>query len=485
MIKKGLLQPLVLAALLAAGFLVVWFLAGEWAVAIGEHFAGADEVTESLFFLPDGTPRVVRVAGDADRQYRDLDGNPAPPPQDGAAQLGGWALPAALPPAGGDVSWDERVRAFTDGRAPATFWYFVCDGRADGTGYFVGYDSASRACVGYLGAAGFRDAPLPSEELIPFGGQASGRGAGVFCTQQVPRQAGVPLPGSAGQAPHGSVSTWDVYVLGRDARLYHADLQERTLHVAVDGPAVRSAALASGVPDPVRGTPFRPAVRTDDAVLVCNERGAVLSCYPVPEALRGRDLCFTETSTGEAVLCWNSPFDELAREVEYRIWWVAPDGRSREARTTLAWCGGLQPLQTWGGLVVPSPAVLGGYVGLRRSRQLLDERLAASYPAALGRALAEFGPALVTAQLLAAGLAVLCYRRQVRYGAGRAERVLWPLFVLVLGLPGWVGYRFGRSWPVLEACPACAGTVPRDREACKRCAAEFPPPALVGTEVFA
>src|SRR5262249_2772948 len=138
-----------------------------------------------------------------------------------------------------------------------------------------------------------------------------------------------------------------------------------------------------------------------------------------------------------------------------------------------------------GGLVVPAPLALGGCVGLGRTSDLVKEGLEVTYSAALRRALSEFWPALLLTQVVAAGLAVLCYRRQVRYGAIGAERVVWPLFVLVLGLPGWAGFRFGRSWPVLESCPACDVEVPRDRAVCVRCTAEFPRPALRGTEVFA
>jgi hypothetical protein len=87
--------------------------------------------------------------------------------------------------------------------------------------------------------------------------------------------------------------------------------------------------------------------------------------------------------------------------------------------------------------------------------------------------------------VVAVGLAVLCYHRQLRYGERGWDRWLWLLFVLVLGLPGWIGYRFGRSWPVLEACPGCGTSARRDREACVHCEADFPRPALRGTEVFA
>jgi hypothetical protein len=94
-------------------------------------------------------------------------------------------------------------------------------------------------------------------------------------------------------------------------------------------------------------------------------------------------------------------------------------------------------------------------------------------------------PALMIAQLLAVGLAALCYRRQVRYQASQSERLVWSLFVLALGLPGWVAYRFGRSWPVLQTCPACGAGVPQDREDCARCENDFPGAELKGTEVFA
>jgi hypothetical protein len=48
-----------------------------------------------------------------------------------------------------------------------------------------------------------------------------------------------------------------------------------------------------------------------------------------------------------------------------------------------------------------------------------------------------------------------------------------------------VGYLFHRRWPVMDACPACGRPVPRDRDSCAACGAEFPPPALKGIEVFA
>jgi hypothetical protein len=82
-------------------------------------------------------------------------------------------------------------------------------------------------------------------------------------------------------------------------------------------------------------------------------------------------------------------------------------------------------------------------------------------------------------------LTIACYRRERRYGPRIRERVLWPLFVLVFGLPGWIGYRFGRRWPVLEHCPSCGRVIPRADALCPCCQIEMPRPAPLGLEICA
>jgi hypothetical protein len=486
---KGIVHPLVLAAVLAVGLTVVWALLGTWTLEVGGYVACPDVSVERLIFLPDGMAlvEVDEVGRHEARHHRDLEGNPVPRPRaDNSHWLRGTPLPATLPEraGAGEAPWDQRIRAFADGRSPAGYWYFVCDGRPDGAGYFACYDSKSKVCLGHLGTAGFRAGPLPPDELIPFGGAVSGPQSLVLCIEQHRGPTDHPDEGAAGQAPRGSLSTWDVYVLGRGGKVYHADLQNRTLEVILDEPGLRSAAVVLGVLDTVRGTPHYLAVRTEDEVRVLDERGGLLKRWPVPGSMRGREFTYAESSAGEAVLCGHGPFDSLATEVEYRIAWVAADGRCREASVTLTHPGS-RSQAVLGGVVFPSPLVLGGYLASLRTGELLHGGLSATYPEALARALMEFRSAILIALLVAGGLAVLCSRRQARYGASATERMVWPLFVLALGLPGWVGYRFGRSWPVLEACPSCDARVPRDRAGCARCDAEFPPPPLKGTEVFA
>jgi hypothetical protein len=201
--------------------------------------------------------------------------------------------------------------------------------------------------------------------------------------------------------------------------------------------------------------------------------------------LRGRDLEFATTTGGGAVMCWHGPQDSLATEVDYQIFWINSNGSTRHAKATLAWVGSSVDQPYFFGAEVPVPTVVLASVAIQRSREQMGNGLAATYGEALGQALAEYRPSLITALVIALLFAGLCYRRQVRYGASRSERLVWPLFVLILGLPGWIGYRFGRSWPVLERCPTCRASVPRNRPDCVRCVADFPRPAVKGTEVFA
>ena len=93
-------------------------------------------------------------------------------------------------------------------------------------------------------------------------------------------------------------------------------------------------------------------------------------------------------------------------------------------------------------------------------------------------------PTLMFVTMLSTLLAIACYRRQVRFAATPSERIAWPIFVFLGGLPAWVAYRYGRHWPVLERCLS-AGTHSRDCETCAACRQEFPLPERQGFEILA
>jgi hypothetical protein len=85
--------------------------------------------------------------------------------------------------------------------------------------------------------------------------------------------------------------------------------------------------------------------------------------------------------------------------------------------------------------------------------------------------------------MLSAVFAAIAYRRQ--RALADAGAWIWAVLVFVLGPPGFVGYLAHRRWPAKTPCEHCGAVVPRDRDACRRCGVEFPPPALRGMEVFA
>ncbi|HEX3726036.1 MAG TPA: hypothetical protein VHV08_07320, partial [Pirellulales bacterium] len=80
-------------------------------------------------------------------------------------------------------------------------------------------------------------------------------------------------------------------------------------------------------------------------------------------------------------------------------------------------------------------------------------------------------------------LAVVCYRRHVRYQ--RHGAMVWAVFVFLGGPAALVGYWLHARWPATERCRQCGATVSRDRERCPLCSSDFSLPARQGTEIFA
>jgi ABC-type dipeptide/oligopeptide/nickel transport system permease component len=129
--------------------------------------------------------------------------------------------------------------------------------------------------------------------------------------------------------------------------------------------------------------------------------------------------------------------------------------------------------------------LLTAMIGLDRGSEIFRLNLEPTIGAATQRLIVEYRQTFVLALILSALLAIACSVRLARYRATRMERIVWPVFVLLFGLPAWVGFRFGRTWPILDACPTCNARVPKDQTECLACSKEFPAPIELGTEVFA
>ena len=92
-------------------------------------------------------------------------------------------------------------------------------------------------------------------------------------------------------------------------------------------------------------------------------------------------------------------------------------------------------------------------------------------------------PPMIVVLVIAAVLTWWTLRLQRKYRRGGSTA--WALFAFVFGVPGFLAYLAEHRQAKLEACSQCGEIVPRDREACAACDAEFAPPARVGTEIFA
>jgi hypothetical protein len=476
--RKPIFQSLLLATILAVGFGTLWATVTVWAKEQIRH-ATRRWVFERLELRADGTPVVS-----PEIIWRPDDAPPTP-------TTGETSLDAAFLAAdhnenlmGLRYGWEWRLQPFTDPRYPEVIWHFITDGQRHGSAYFIGYERRTDTRIGYLGMAGFRADALPAGERLPFWGNNRGIRVRLHNLQTVPwRLFGPAVLGS----PREVVEVpWQVYVQGDDNKVYQVDLGQRTVRVAFeDGPIHSSALLVRTAPASEVGR-RDILVRTDDSVVVINGRDGSQRRFVIPEELRAAGFTFGETTAGEGLACWTPGFEPGADVLTYHVAWFDAAGTiSRREEVSLNRTHDPDTQSWFLGVSLPVPLLDDLYVTLIHPYHIPLYEPPPSYPAALQRELAEYWPALLIAHLLSLVLAGLCYWRQSRYGANRAERVVWPVFVFLLGLPGWIGFRYGQTWPSVERCPSCEVVVPSDRDRCAACHAEFPLPALTGTEVFA
>jgi hypothetical protein len=493
--KARTVHLLALAVLLGAGFFAVWVLVGSWANAfVGETILPPTS-TERLIFLRDGTPIITTsyVRGITPAQYRDLAGNPvyfSDLEPDNERWAPGVELPVQPPEdfEWEDPSWPNRLRCAADDRQPPNYWFFVTDGRPGGSAYLVGYDSKTRLPIGFMGTDGFRLDSPPPDRQFPFSFPESFSACRMFGQQfSWGSGGGYPSLVSFGRHKTSDIPPWVAYVLTDDGALYQVDLSKRTVTRVLANVTVRAASLAwQSLFHPLPQDEHQKLiVRTDEEILVLNPENRLLRTYTIPAELVTQSFSWFETPAGASVLYRRKPTKDVSDDI-WQYWVSDHAGRVLiQSEVNLYKDTAELHLDAFMEALIPSPLLLDALVGWIEPRERLRSHKADSFGEALTASIAGSWPALVGVHLLSAGLAWLCYRRQVRYGADRVERLLWTGFVFALGLPGWVGYRFARSWPVLERCPACDASVPQDREHCCACATAFPLPARRGTEVFA
>jgi hypothetical protein len=210
--------------------------------------------------------------------------------------------------------------------------------------------------------------------------------------------------------------------------------------------------------------------------------------FTIPtEVDRQGTVSWYEIGKGEAIAEFSRPrstveADNVTSGILYRI---ASDGAIQN-RFELSLQSGASAtnqavLQLQVFLGLPAPAFLFVVEPLFLTR---TDRIQ-SYPAAFIAVLGKLWPSLLAVVALASILASITWRRSRSFGLPRREQVAWLVFVLLFGLPAFVGFLLSRRWPIRLPCSICHAQAPRDRVSCAECGTRFPDPSPKGIEIFA
>jgi hypothetical protein len=490
--RYSLLRQLVWAATLATGFGTLWFVLVIWLTTsiAGIWQSGAPLHQESLVVRPDGTPLIRSVPLDnlSLTTYRDLNGQAQELP-DGNDVLATVYMPGehekpgffSLPP-----RWDQRLNVFINEQEPTVLWFFVHNGKPEGAGYFVGYERTSNRRVGFIGLSGFRANLVPTSEWIPV------RGAVIM---DYSHWSSAPTWIYGGRAQVPSIRPMDlpprwVYVPSGNL-LRKVDLAARTVTTVFETPEpIESPGIAS-LPSYFHEHPMkeqRILVRTAHQIYALDHKHNLVRVFTIPtEVDRQGTVSWYEIGKGEAIAEFSRPrstaeADNVTSGILYRI---AADGAIQN-RFELSLQSGASAtnqavLQLQVFLGLPAPAFLFVVEPLFLTR---TDRIQ-SYPAAFIAVLGKLWPSLLAVVALASILASITWRRSRSFGLPRRDQVAWLVFVLLFGLPAFVGFLLSRRWPIRQPCSICHAQAPRDRVSCAECGTRFPDPSPKGIEIFA
>ncbi len=491
--RHGLVNSLLLALVLAVGTAVVWgVVCGFCGDAIRRwqrrQQSSPARTYEQLLVTSEGVP-VIATIGNRDyqyRTYRTLDGEPV----EEATQIYSAALPDAetLERYGWPVEWSARMKGVNDGQIPPQYWYLIHDGCRPGHAWLEGFDSVSKRRVGYIGRQGFSPTPLPVADHFPLDGRLFGAG-GVFdyLGAMEPRNfvsTSNFVPTSVSQG--GLIPLWRGYLV-TDGKLVEVDIRQRRVRTVLEEPGLLSAAIIQQavVKDAAGRSSLRQrglvAARSADRLWIIDPSANQMRQYALPgEWASGAPEVYV---LGDEVLLTNGA--RFGRSSDMHLAWLDRDGRVvRERDVALQRPDSAGTAGEWEAVgMLPIPALLGLGAFVAYPLDQVWNGSAASYAEGLVASCRRFLGPIVFVTLAAIALAAWCFRRHRRYAQPGAW--MWCVFVLLLGVPGLIGYLLHRRWPVCETCSACGRRVAGDRDTCQACGAAFAAPPPIGTEVFA
>jgi hypothetical protein len=476
--RRGQLQSLLLAIILATGAALAWIAAiGIFLAIVTAIFPDCPEVRERLDVSADGTPYIDSHQDKGDGYpFRTLEGK--------SLKILATTNDPTLRVQNKQAShllW-RWTRLHSLGKT-TTIWYFVHDGSIQGHGYFVGYDDETKLPIEYIGRKGFRSEKPAEEEQFAVDMHKISQRRAFWSDWCFEWDAG-------GNARSGR---W-LFLLSDDG-LVAIDFDGRTAKLIWKAPDLVSTALTDRDPlaamkhlrhETTRST-LLLLVRTPDRVLGLDFDGREIERYVIPPELRDDLLLWHRLSDGRVLIRRDTYL------LDNKLFWINAAGKIvryekvnlsviREAR---------RPWPNWlvhhaaDMFTMPSPAVIFGLLASNPWETFHDsqQKRSPGYFAAMRQALGDKWLLFTVNGMVGVVLAIFCFRRQRKFGLPWTG--VWTAFVLLFGLPGYFGYLAHRAWPVRLPCPKCGRRVPRDRTACFACGRDFPTPTPKGIEVFA
>lgn len=492
-VRRFLGKELMNAAVLTVGFGLVWGILAGWIGSVIEEMLRPEgETAENLEIRSDGMPLIAYWEQGSrlwiDRRFRDLEGNSVDP--ESARMTLNTANLSGRQDRSDSIrnkTWLNRLQVFRDEQRPPNYWYFLHDGSEEGTGYFVGYNSKTKARIGYIGLNGFRGDAVPPDERFPVREHLMYRsfwsstdanfydhGRLVFATDNGGR--GVLAP--------------EHVLVASDRTLYRVDLREGTVEELLQtaSPIVRVQVVGRAAPLPEKPGRWL-AIRTEEEIHVFRPEGATLRSHPVPAPLVDRSFSWVELADGRAMAVSHPPRDPSSGTNVADLFWISPEGTVEETRrvTYKGWTPVFsEPTnRLFFASTCPAPVVTSLMTFVFEPLVIRGSEEEKSYGERLVESWRLNAPAFAVVMIVSLVLAVWTFRRETAWVAAPRERILWTLFVFILGVPGVAGYLLRRPWPYRAACPECGAPAPRDDKRCRRCDAPFPEPELKRIEVFA
>lgn len=352
--------------------------------------------------------------------------------------------------------WAGWLFAFPDNSSPPTYWYFVVAADTlNGRGYFVGYDSQTRLAVGYLGRDGFTNTMPVRDAQFPIDGARFRYGGSLFGCLTSGQTQGFSPGGLVTSRSDCTYPPW-IFYLHSGAQMLKIDLAGRTVGKAIEADDVLSIGqVVHREPEDAYSTKNQQtlALRRPDRVTYFNPVDESALDWSIPSELRDKDFTFYPVTEQMAIVDIAHPIDSRQRHEHELVWLNRTGGVTRREQVSLkgypAATTGFEAAAPF--LVLPEPLLWACVL------PTIDADQPRGIPA-----FADAWQGVLFVSLTTVIAVFLADRKQRRAGLPRSYA--WLAFVLLLGMPGYLGFLVHRRWP---------------RQAM------VPPPEMTGSEIFA